>query len=289
VNSLDALRDTFRMAGVATRTTEACLNRQQAIMPGTLAWNGAALMLALSVLAILARENFPLAGFQALNGLATHVPDWLLANLTELGNTAVLAAVAALLGRRHPQFLLAFVMAALLGAPVINSLKGLFAVARPPAVLPAESFHLVGEAYVRGSFPSGHTFATFASAAVAIAFVSGPLTRAALLFGAATIGGSRVLIGVHWPVDVCAGAAGGLLLGSLCVLFTRHTRVGYHPAVHLVMIWLAVISNLVLIDSGSNYSQAAPMARAIALVSTLGIAWQYLVSGRRERRHLLQG
>lgn len=58
------------------------------------------------------------------------------------------------------------------------------------------------------SFPSGHTTASFAAAAVYFKFSK--KWGAAALTLAALIGFSRVFLFVHWPTDVLAGAALGV-------------------------------------------------------------------------------
>jgi undecaprenyl-diphosphatase len=61
------------------------------------------------------------------------------------------------------------------------------------------------------SFPSGHTMNAFAVATVlALRF---PALSPALLLLAASIGASRVVLGLHFASDVWAGAALGALLG----------------------------------------------------------------------------
>jgi len=65
-----------------------------------------------------------------------------------------------------------------------------------------------------GSFPSGHTVLAF-SAAAAIAFCY-PRAAWLLYAAAAAIGISRVIAGVHWPIDILGGAIIGV--GSTYIL-----------------------------------------------------------------------
>jgi undecaprenyl-diphosphatase len=69
----------------------------------------------------------------------------------------------------------------------------------------------------RFSFPSGHTAAAFA-VAVAMAAVH-PWLLPPLLLLAIVVGYGRMYLGVHYPLDVGAGAAVGLLTGSLVALW----------------------------------------------------------------------
>lgn len=64
------------------------------------------------------------------------------------------------------------------------------------------------------SFPSGHTITAFAVAVSLLQFY--PTLAIGLLFCAASVGASRVLLGMHFLSDVLAGAAIGtaLALGS---------------------------------------------------------------------------
>jgi len=65
------------------------------------------------------------------------------------------------------------------------------------------------------SFPSGHAATSFAAATVIAA--AAPRLRVPLYVLAALIAWSRVYDGVHYPLDVLAGALYGLVLGLLLV------------------------------------------------------------------------
>ena len=69
------------------------------------------------------------------------------------------------------------------------------------------------------SFPSGHAMSAFAVAA-AIAVLA-PRTRWAVLGVAATIAFSRVYLGVHFWIDVLAGAALGIAIGAGIAMLAR--------------------------------------------------------------------
>jgi undecaprenyl-diphosphatase len=65
----------------------------------------------------------------------------------------------------------------------------------------------------RFSFPSGHTLNAFAvGSVVALSF---PVLAPAVLMIAASVGASRVILGLHFLSDVLAGAALGLAIGTL--------------------------------------------------------------------------
>jgi undecaprenyl-diphosphatase len=69
----------------------------------------------------------------------------------------------------------------------------------------------------RFSFPSGHTAAAF-SVAIATSGVS-PTLLPPLLLVAIVVGYGRLYLGVHYPLDVGAGAAVGMLTGSCIALW----------------------------------------------------------------------
>lgn len=92
--------------------------------------------------------------------------------------------------------------------------KSFFKRNRPPAAIPG--YHSVIEPSDQFSFPSGHTSAAFlVSGALIFAY---PECIWIVMPWAILVGIARVLLGVHFPTDVIAGAA----LGSSICLFMTH-------------------------------------------------------------------
>lgn len=151
--------------------------------------------------------------------LTTHHATWLdvaMLTLSRLGQAGtfwiILATIARLEDPRRAgrlwQMLLAIGLAYLL---VDYVLKPGFARSRPfDAML---DVRLVGFRPVTYSFPSGHACSAFAGAWV----LTLTWHRIAWLFWvlAALIAFSRIYIGVHYPIDVVAGALIGLAVGAL--------------------------------------------------------------------------
>lgn len=124
---------------------------------------------------------------------------------------AVLTLLIWLLDRDHgAHFALTALIAYGLEVPLFVLLKNF--IKRPR---PADSTTLL-RAFIkpadRFSFPSGHTAAAFVMATLVAVFY--PVGASLMLAFALLIGLSRVLLGVHYPSDVVAGA----VLGGVCAV-----------------------------------------------------------------------
>jgi undecaprenyl-diphosphatase len=125
---------------------------------------------------------------------------------------ALLLAPIALAWREHRLHVAAATMAAralvaLVLALAVNAIIHLFYFRPRPFVALRDASMLVPMSPERASFPSGHAAAAFALAFSA-AFAR-PRFGAVLLVLAAAVSLGRIYVGVHYPLDVLAGAAVG--------------------------------------------------------------------------------
>jgi undecaprenyl-diphosphatase len=127
------------------------------------------------------------------------------------GPLLVLCGLCADVGarRRLPLTALAAGVAVLLGSGASGAIKELVGRARPPLANP--DVIALSVAPHTPSFPSGHATTAFAAAAAVGAFH--PRLRVPLFGLAVLVGLSRVYLGVHYALDVVAGAALGIALG----------------------------------------------------------------------------
>ena len=108
--------------------------------------------------------------------------------------------------RRRPEIFVLVLCADGVAELVADALKAAIPRRRP------HDHALVAEPHTH-SFPSGHATTSFACATLLAAAV--PRLRVPLYVLATAIAWSRVYVGVHYPLDVLAGAALGLAVGVL--------------------------------------------------------------------------
>ncbi len=150
---------------------------------------------------------------QALQGLHNPVLDGLMVAVTRLGDAGLVwigLALVLLLRKQSRWCGIAMALALLIGMLCTNIvLKPLVLRPRPFAAWP--ELMLLVPAPTDPSFPSGHTTAAFA-ATFSLVFQGKRWWWVALIL-AGLIAFSRLYLFVHYPTDVLAGAAIGLLAG----------------------------------------------------------------------------
>jgi membrane-associated phospholipid phosphatase len=245
-----------------------------------------ALLLALLGLTLLLSSGYH-AGFATLNSAAARVPGWIWQYLTTIGNERVAFALTLFFSRRHPRIFWALVVAGMIGAVYTLSLKPLFSAIRPPAALEAGTFNLIGPLLRKESFPSGHTVTAAVFFGVCAQYMRGTWLRAALIFAAITVGVSRVAVGVHWPVDVAEGLAGGLLAAWLGVRLAGLRPWGVSkPSVHLVFVALAALTAATLVFRDGGYPAAAGAQRLLGCAALGCAVYSYLIEPTLRWRRL---
>lgn len=226
--------------------------------------------------------------FLDVNQLSAYTGDGLWANLTILGNGTVALALALPLAVRRPAAVVPVILAALFTALAVNGLKDLFHAPRPPAVLAADTFHVIGPAYGSRSFPSGHTATAFAFAGVVSLILARPAVTAMLILAAAAVGLSRVVVGVHWPVDVLGGAAVGWLCAAAGVVLAEHWRAGHRREVRLGLTIPLYAAAVVLLWPGVTVYRSALILQYVIAAATLTagfISLRRLIGRRGPRTH----
>lgn len=150
--------------------------------------------------------------FLWLNHRGHAVDDLVWFHLTMLGDGAVALTLVLPCIRRAPRLFWAALLAAAVAGLWTQGTKQIVDVPRPLSVLAPGDFHLAGPAYRHVSFPSGHAAAAFALAGIWIMGVRWRRRWQALPFAlAGLVGLSRIMLGVHWPLDVLWGMVGGWL------------------------------------------------------------------------------
>jgi len=204
--------------------------------------------------------------FLAFNKIGPATSDALWTNLTVLGDAMVAFALCLPLWRRRPDLLWALVFVALLGTLWVHGMKPLLDVARPPAVL-GNDVHVIGRAYQAHSFPSGHATTAFAIGGLLALGLGSRAWAAVIVTLAALVALSRAVVGVHWPLDILAGAFGGWL-AAVCALWLgeRTRRFGERAAVQWTLALLLVACAVALVLGYPNeYPQADLFQRAIGI------------------------
>jgi membrane-associated phospholipid phosphatase len=89
---------------------------------------------------------------------------------------------------------------------------------------------------------------------------------------------SRSVVGVHWPLDLLAGAFGGWLAAALGLELARRTLgFGSRPRVQRILgLLLAGCAAALVIGYDSDYPQAAVFQRVLGVLCLAGAALAFV-------------
>ncbi len=183
--------------------------------------------LCLVILLIIQSGGLNRSLFLLLNGLAHVFPDKFWALLSLLGNGLIVFVVLAPWIHKKPVLIWSVLIASILFLIFGQSMKHLLDWPRPPAMLAADKFHLIGPVLKRNAFPSGHAAQIFILCGVFGLTTARRWLRVLLVFYASLVAISRVAVGAHWPQDVVAGALLGWVLAWVGLQLAEVTRWGW--------------------------------------------------------------
>lgn len=216
------------------------------------------------------------SGFLTLNALTSHWPGVFWQGITHLGDERFALAVALLFALFYPRVLFALMIAAVIGTLYSRGLKPLFDFARPPAVLAPDSFTLLIPPYHSNSFPSGHTLTAFLLLGVWACYLTS--WRLLLLLLALVAAISRVALGVHWPIDLAAGAFGGLLAGWIGVQLAHRWHWGMTLGGHLLLLILPLLAAYLLVTDAGDYPESDWIRLPVGIAALVTAAVGYLLA-----------
>lgn len=202
--------------------------------------------------------------------------------LTALGDTWILMGLLSPLIWRMPMAYFAFLASIPVGGMAIVVMKTLFKSPRPVADMLTQVSHMAEMHSDRlDSFPSGHSASVVAVlliiwvAARSIHSFSGHLALCVLsLVLALTVLLSRMALGVHWPLDVVAGAALGWISGQIGLFAARRWGLRwFNLRIKLVVHALITASCWPLIQREPNFSDTPWLALLACGVTVLAWIW----------------
>ncbi|AWB66841.1 hypothetical protein C2869_10535 [Saccharobesus litoralis] len=217
-------------------------------------------------------------GFYTINDLGHYLPSDLWQMTTYLGDTATCLCLMVFFARRFPAALWIIFIAAVYGLVVTHGMKAGFGQLRPPAVLEPETYHLIGNAFTKGSFPSGHSFSIFVFVTTCYYFSKQTSTRVCLVAFGLIVACSRVMVAAHWPVDTLVGSALGILVTLAAVYTAKRWLVGMVLPVHFIVLSLMLIATIKLFGHDGGYPAVTPFAWLLATSALAFFISEYFVT-----------
>ena len=121
--------------------------------------------------------------------------------------------------------------------------------------------------------PSGHTATAFVMFGLLTRCVEGRTNRFALILLATFVGWSRVVCGVHWPVDVLSGAAIGLFAAWVGLYIADRQKLRVRLYIPLTALMLGCAGYLVFYDGGFNATQITGPLLGLATLGFWFSSW----------------
>jgi membrane-associated phospholipid phosphatase len=231
----------------------------------------------LACMAVILWNDTNIDVFFIINGFSGLTGEKLWALLTFFSDGLVTFVILLPWIRSKPRIVWAVLMAALISTVFIQAIKHLAQVPRPPDFLAPEHFNLIGPGWTSNSFPSGHASMVFVLAGVFFFTTSKIWLRPILLVLASLVAMSRIVVGVHWPLDVLAGVVIGWIsiwIALKLSYITRWAWTAWRPKI-IGAILLAGCVLLFFMDY-TGYEHVLTEQRIIAVVFFIIGSFEYI-------------
>ena len=152
-------------------------------------------------------------------------------NLTQFGDSLIFLSFLSILIIFAPRMWEALIYSCLCSLVFSSSLKNLFSIPRPAAVLNHNNFVIIGKTLNgHNSLPSGHSITVFTVLTVLLFSFMPEKSKAkffwiiAIILTGAIFISTRVGVGAHFPLDVTIGSILGFLAGLLGILISKKVK-----------------------------------------------------------------
>lgn len=227
---------------------------------------------ALAALAVIILANGYHSGFAELNALSNQlIPAEVWGVITLFGDALIYIALAATICSRWPQYIWYFFLGGVPQALIVNGIKHLSEMDRPLAVLASKDFHHYGPPHDWGSFPSGHTATAALGCGLVLALSKSKLLAASAISIAVLVGLSRIALGVHWPIDILAGAAIGLVNAGLAIHIGQRWGGGLNKWPYAFLMAVMAFCCYQLIGHDGGYPWAGYLSPILAISGFIGL------------------
>ena len=252
-------------------------NDSAGLIKASSAWIWGFVLMCLALMAIIYFGDLNRDLFFAINSFAAQFVDKLWALVTFFSDGLVTFVILLPFIYRKPQYIWAVLLAAILFTVAGQGIKHMLNVPRPPRVLEPHEFNLIGPDWGQNAFPSGHASMVFNLVGVFILTTAKKWLRWVLIAVGVFIALSRTAVGVHWPLDIVAGAMMGWLTVWLGLKLVPYTRWGWSGIGQKILGGILLLAAVALfVADYTGFANIMTAQRVIAAVFFLIGASEYL-------------
>ncbi|MBI4961929.1 MAG: phosphatase PAP2 family protein [Desulfomonile tiedjei] len=223
-------------------------------------------------------KAFNISLFLWLNGMHSPYSDIAWLGFTTLGDGYLLAIILGAFLLVNPRVTCLGLCLLILSSLVMHAIKWGFPLPRPAGVL--ESVHVVGPLLRAGTFPSGHTVASFSVGLALAHFCSSRMAAVGIVALAMLVSLSRVFVGAHFPLDVLGGIICSLVVYVLVLLLVWPgveplvpSRPVFSAKLFRVALYAEVLAAVMALIVYAWFSAELPPVAATVAVAVLAFLW----------------